>query len=124
MGHDDGRLTTTAKVEAWEVATPLLGAMYTEFKELSKKKPDGAVGKAKIAVVNRLLEKCRQVLADETSLPFLDLLSEDDVPQHSDVVLMLSQYHAAMKQFHGTYYGWSGSEHTWAVDDARRRSKR
>ncbi len=123
MAHDR-KVTVRARAEAWEVAEPLLEAMYTEFKELSKKKPDGAVGKAKIAVVNRLLEKCREVLANETSLPFLDLLNEDDVPQHSDVVLMLSQYAAAMKQFHDMYYGWNGVEHTWALDDTRPRLKK
>jgi hypothetical protein len=117
MGHDDGRATSAAQAEAWEVAQPLLNAMYNEFKELSKKKPDGAVSKAKIEVVNRLLEKCREVLAGEASLDFLDLLDEDVVPQNSDVVLMLSQYHVAMDQFHASYHGWSGVEHTWALVD-------
>lgn len=105
--------TTAAKTANWEVATPLLKAMYGEFKELSKKKPEGAISKAKIEVVNRLLGKCREVLADEGSLEFLDLLNEDDVPQHSDVVLVLSQYVAAMEQFHSAYYGWDGTDHTW-----------
>ncbi len=123
MAHDR-KVTVRERAEAWEVAEPLLKAMYTEFKELSKKKPDGAVGKAKIAVVNRLLEKCREVLANETSLSFLDLLNEDDVPQHSDVVLMLSQYVAAMEQFHDMYYGWNGVENTWALDNTRPRLKK
>jgi len=105
--------TTAQRAADWETVTPMLEAMFDQFKELSKKKPDGAVSKAKIGVVNRLLEKCRSVLADEDSLAFLDLLDEDDVPQHSDVVLMLSQYVAALKQFHSTYYGYDGLDHTW-----------
>jgi hypothetical protein len=123
MGHNDGRTTTQAKADAWEIATPLLTAMYEEFKELSKKKPDGAVGKAKIGVVNRLLAKCREVLEDEASLPFLDTLDEDDMPQSSDVVLMLSQYVAAMKQFREVYHDWDGMDHSWAVTGTSRRRR-
>ena len=91
--------------------------MYTEFKEFSKKKPDGAVNKAKIKIVNRLLEKCKEVLRDEMSSEYLDLLDEDDVPQNGDVVLMLSQYVAAMEQFHAVYFGWNGYEQCWAIED-------
>jgi hypothetical protein len=83
---------------------PLLRAMYSEFKDLSKKKPDGAVSKKKIAVVNRLAEKCREVVATEDSLDFLDVLDEDDVPQNSDVALLLSQYRAALRAFRDTYH--------------------
>jgi hypothetical protein len=44
---------------------------------------------------------------------YLDELNEDDLPQNSDVVLILSQTVAAMNAFQARYYGWDGSEHTW-----------
>ena len=56
------------------------------------------------------------VLESEISINLLDLLDEDDVPQNSDVVLTLSQYVAAMEQFHSTYHGWSGSKHRWFTE--------
>lgn len=108
--------TTHEKAETHDIMTPLLKAMYSEFKELSKKKPDSAVSKNKIKIVNRLLEKIRVVLTDEKSIDFLDLLDEDDVPQSSDVTLILSQYVAAMTAFHQKYYGWDGANHTWFVE--------
>ena len=117
MGHSD-HSTTQEKADIWEVATPLLKAMFGEFRELSKKKPDGEVSRGKIKVVNRLLEQCRAVLNDEQSIEFLDLLDEDDIPQHSDVVLMLSQYVAAMEQFRSRYCGFDlgvGSD-MWSVN--------
>ena len=92
---------------------PLLDAMYSEFKELSKKKPEAVVSKSKINITNRLLTKVRIVLNDEASIEFLDLLDEDDMPQTSDVTLILSQYMASMKAFHEKYYGWDGLSHTW-----------
>ncbi len=95
------------KAELYEITMPLLQAMYREFKELSKKKPEGAVGKVKIKVVNRLLTKCQEVLEAEASIDYLDVLDEDDVPQNSDVVLTLSQYVAAMQQFRSTYYEYN-----------------
>jgi len=95
------------KAELYEITMPLLQAMYREFKELSKKKPEGAVGKVKIKVVNRLLTKCQEVLEAEASIDYLDVLDEDDVPQNSDVVLTLSQYVAAMQQFQSTYYKYN-----------------
>lgn len=108
--------TTEEKAKTHDTMTPLLEAMYLEFKELSKKKPDSAVSKSKIKIVNRLLDKIRIVLADEESIDFLDILDEDDVPQASDVTLILSQYVAAMKAFHEKHYGWDGSTHAWFTE--------
>ena len=105
--------TTTTKASTHEVMTPLLAAMYQEFKELSKKKPESAVSKSKLLIANRLLEKIRGVLATEESIEFLDLLNEDDVPQVSDVTLILSQYVAAMDAFKNQYYGYDGSKYRW-----------
>ena len=116
MATSRGR-TTKKKVESYEVAMPLLNAIYDEFKAFSKKKPDGALSKNKIAVVNRLLEKCRAVLQSEPSFEFLDLFDEDDLPQNSDVVLMLSQYVAAMQLFKEAYWRWDNLEWNWCVSD-------
>ena len=107
--------TTKEKATTHDTMTPLLQAMYTEFKELSKKKPDSAVSKSKIKIVNRLLERVKTVLSDEESIEFLDMLDEDDVPQASDVTLILSQYVAAMNAFRGKHYGWDGSKSAWFI---------
>ncbi|OAT50877.1 hypothetical protein M997_0234 [Proteus hauseri ATCC 700826] len=94
---------------------PLLKAMYAEFRDISKKKPDSAVSKSKIKIVNRLLERVKTVLSDEGSISFLDFLDEDDIPQASDVTLILSQYVAAMETFYKKSYGWDGSKHRWFI---------
>ncbi|MFZ2452550.1 MAG: hypothetical protein WAW36_18740 [Methylovulum miyakonense] len=107
--------TTTNKAQTYDTTVGLLKAMYMEFKDLSKKKPDAAVSKSKINITNRLLTKVRSVLDDEESIEFLDLLDEDDVPQVSDVTIILSQYEAAMASFRDKYYGFNSSEreHQW-----------
>lgn len=105
--------TTPKRASTHDVMTPLLSAMFDEFKDLAKKKPDAAVSKSKLVMANRLLHKIREVLADEESIEFLDLLNEDDVPQASDVTLVFSQYVAAMQAFKEKYHGWNGSEQGW-----------
>jgi hypothetical protein len=105
--------TTKQAASEFEVIMPLLEAMFSEFKEFSRKKPDAAIGKAKIAVVNRLLERAKVVLANEASARFLDLLDEQQVPLNSDVALMLSQWVAAMHAFRGRYFGWDGASQVW-----------
>ncbi len=105
--------TTSKKASTHDVTMPLLHAMFEEFKELAKKKPEAAVSKSKLVIANRLLQRVREVLADEESIEFLDLLDEDDVPQVSDVTLIFSQYVAAMHAFKTKYHGWNGTEHAW-----------
>ncbi|MDH5547012.1 MAG: hypothetical protein OEZ43_15580 [Gammaproteobacteria bacterium] len=108
--------TTLELANAHDTTMPLLKSMYEEFKELSKKKPDSAVSKSKIKIVNRLLGKIRIILENEDSIEFLDMLDEDEVPQASDVTLILSQYVAAMTGFKQKYYGYkSGHGNAWTI---------
>ena len=52
--------TTSDKAATHDTTMPLLDSMYSEFKELSKKKPDAAVSKSKINIANRLLARVRE----------------------------------------------------------------
>lgn len=108
--------TTEERASIHDTVMPLLNSMYLEFKELSKKKPDAAVSKSKILIANRLLLKVREVLVDEASVEFLDFLDEDDIPQTSDVTLILSQYVAAMNGFKQKFHGWNGGDHDWFTE--------
>lgn len=105
--------TTELKVNLFEGSKPLLESMYLEFKELAKKKPDASINKNKIKIVNLLLERLRTILVDENTIEFLDMFDEDDVPQTSDVTLILSQYVAAMKSFKAKYHVFNGITHIW-----------
>lgn len=97
-------VTSKKLVDLYETTSPLLDAMYGEMQELSKKKPEATLSAAKIKILNRLLEDLRIILKEESELKYLDLIEDDSLPQYSDVVLMLSQYSAAMRSFYKTYY--------------------
>lgn len=107
--------TTPERGTKYDTLKPLLQAMFMEFKELSKKKPDGALNKRKVEIVNRLLTDVLTILEDEPTRQYLDLLDEDELPQNSDVLLMLSQFNAAMNAFYERYwiYDRLHGEHKW-----------
>ena len=73
----------------------------------------------KVKMVNRLLSSIYEVIDGEPNRAFLDLLDEDELPQNSDVVLVLSQAVAAMNAFKSKYYGWNGSDHIWFTADSK-----
>ena len=102
--QDSTNYTTAEKGAKHDELMPLLSAMFSEFHDLSKKKPDGVLNKRKVEIVNRLLHDVLEILEGEFTRAFLDLLDEDDLPQNSDVVLILSQVVAAMEAFQAKYY--------------------
>lgn len=84
-----------------KLAGQVLG-LYEEMSILSKKSPNDAVNKFKLKFINRQLSKSNELL-DERYRPFDDfeIFSEDDVPQNSDVVFILSQYLQCMEKLRG-----------------------
>src|SRR6266700_5741479 len=96
--------TTARRAGLFDELMPLFVAMANEFQDADKKKPDGALNKRKVEIVNRMLKSVFEVLEDETSRRYLDLLDEDNLPQNSDVSLILGQAVAAMKSFNSKYY--------------------
>jgi hypothetical protein len=120
MATSPSTSTTPEKATKHDELMPLLNAMFDEFQELSKKKPDGAINKRKVEIVNRLLRAVLELLDGEPTRAYLDLLDEDDLPQNSDVVLMLGQVAAAMKAFSTKYHRYSPSSgHVWVTSNTR-----
>ena len=109
-------ITTKEKADIFETTSPLLSALYEEIQILSKKKPDGTLNPSKIKLINRLLSDIKELLKDEPDIKYLDMIEDEDLPQYSDVVLILSQYSASMDKFENRYYGWDGVVHRWFID--------
>jgi hypothetical protein len=114
---DEQCYTTQEKASKYECLLPLLQAMHNDFTELSKKKPEGALNKRKVQIVNRLLNDVFTILDGEPTRQFLDLLDEDDLPQNSDVALVLGQAQAAMRGFREKY--WDKEEDEWLIAPSR-----
>ena len=106
-------------VQKYEMLNPLLSSLYTEMKELSAKKQDLVLNKVKVTMINRILRQIKQLLKDQPTSEFIDLLDEETLPSNSDSVLSLSQYRSAMNQFHNRYYrrDLNDSSSRWHTDD-------
>jgi hypothetical protein len=111
--------TTEEKASQYEATMPLLEAMFREFQDLAKKKPEGVLNKNKVKIANRLLADVLAVLDGEPNRGYLELFDEDDLPQNSDAVLMLSQVVAAMERFKARYHGGSDVSFRWATKPGR-----
>lgn len=107
------------KVDLYETTAPLLESLYKEIQTLSKKKPDGTLNENKVQLINRLLKDIKKNLRDESDDKYLDLLNDEDLPQYSDVVLILSQYSAALERFKENYYGWDGVTKRWFTENIK-----
>jgi len=112
-------MISDVQVERYEALNPLLQAMFRDFQELAKKKPDGALNKLKVHIVNRLLQDLHKLLDKEPDRAYLDLLDEDDLPQNSDVVLILGQAVAAMRSFYRRHrdYSEEHGEDVWVTEE-------
>ena len=103
MSNKQNWLPTEKNIADYSLLTDMLYAQRQEFGLLSKKKSDG-LNKMKIKMVNRVLEPLNELLKNEPSHKFLDILSEDDMPTNSDVVLIISQYEKALLNFKNKYF--------------------
>ncbi len=114
-------MISAEKAKIYEDLMPLLEAMANEFREAARKKPDAALNKKKVCIVNRLLVDVLKLLDDEPQRRYLDMLDEDDLPQNSDVSLMIGQIIAAMEAFKEKYqYYVPGAGSTWATPERGR----
>jgi hypothetical protein len=90
---------TEEDVKRFIFLSPMLDSALSEMREFSKKKQDGIVSGTKIKILNRLLTDIKDVIKQEESASYLDALSEEELPQNSDAVLILGQYRAALDSF-------------------------
>jgi hypothetical protein len=106
-------LPTNPDAEKFEMLYPILVAVLNEIKELSKKKQDEALNKLKVGMANKILKQVKELLVNDPTSQFLDLLDEVTIPTNSDAVLIIAQFKAAMEQFKSKYYGYDGHDHRW-----------
>lgn len=97
-------LPTNAEVNQFLMLRELVTGLYEEMKDLTKKSSKETLNEFKIKSLNRVLKPLRELLKDQPTAMFLDLLEDDSLPTNSDVVIVLSQYLSAMKKYEERYY--------------------
>ena len=100
MAH---RSATGKARQQYEVLRPLVDGLYVDMQKLASRKQEGAFSKNRIAMTNKLLKAVKDLLVDEPSSEFLELLDEELIPTNGDVLLILGQYRSAMEHFWNKY---------------------
>ena len=88
------------QVETFLKLQPQLKSAYDEISLLSKKKPTDSLNKFKLKFINSILSRANEILEDKYK-PFPDdfsLFDEDDMPNNSDVVFILSHYLTSLEK--------------------------
>jgi hypothetical protein len=101
--NGDLKPPTEEQAARFEMLRPMIASAHKEIGELSKKKQDGIVNDLKVRHINRLLAPVKEILADDPSADYLELLDEETLPQNSDAVFVLGQFLAAMDQYKGRH---------------------
>jgi len=89
----------------------MLDQLASETAILSKKQPDALVNAFKVEKINRVLRPLKELMKDEPSNEFLDLISEPEEGSearksrntYSDVALVLSQFKEACDRYKMKY---------------------
>jgi hypothetical protein len=82
------------QVEKFLKLQPQLKSAYDEIALLSKKKPTDSLNTFKLKFINSILSRANEILEDNYK-PFPEeftLFDENDMPNNSDVVFILSHY--------------------------------
>jgi hypothetical protein len=108
---------TEDDVKRFTFLSPMLDSALAEMREFSKKKQDGIVSATKIKILNRLLTDIKTIIKQEESAVYLDILSEEELPQNSDAVLILGQYRAALDSFESRNKRKINYQDTWITKE-------
>lgn len=101
-----------ADCEHFDLLSGMLTRLSSEIAGLSKKQPDGLVNAFKVEQINRVLRPLKDIMKDEPSLVFLDLINEPDPESrmdksrntYSDTALTLSQFREACEEYRLKYF--------------------
>lgn len=105
-------------IDIFEKLSGQLISVYEEISLLSKKSPNDAVNKFKLKFLNKLINDSNEFLSDKYK-PFADfnLFNEDEIPQNSDVVFILSQYIQCFEKLRSDNVIQISSYWYWNTDD-------
>jgi hypothetical protein len=106
------------QVETFLKLQPQLEDAYDEISLLSKKKPTDSLNKFKLKFINSILSRANDILKDNYK-PFPEeftLFDEDDMPNNSDVVFILSHYLTSLEKLRCDNIVHSSYQWYWQIN--------
>lgn len=111
--NNNKNLPLNVEVEKFKMLSPMLDDIFLEIKELSKKKQNEPLNELKVKMINQILTQLNEILSNEPTIQYVDLLDEETLPSNSDAVLIISKYRTALQQFKSKYSHGYGSSKSW-----------
>lgn len=104
--------TVSADREQFDLFSGMLTRLASEIADLSKKQPDGLVNAFKVGQINKVLQPLKEIMKDEPSAEFLNLVIEPDPEArtdksrntYSDTAFILSQFREACGEYRSKHY--------------------
>lgn len=110
-------LPSKADVMKFIMLYDFLESAYIEMKDFSKKSPDAALNDRKVKSLNRILKDIKDILRNEPTALYMDILDEEMLPSNSDVVLTMSQYRSALENYRKKYRRFHNFDNFWQTTD-------
>jgi len=106
------------QVQTYLKLQPQLKSAYDEIALLSKKKPTDSLNTFKLKFINSILLRANDILEDNYK-PFPDeftLFDENDMPNNSDVVFILSHYLTSLEKLRCDNISIQVGRWYWLID--------
>lgn len=107
------KLPSKEEVMKFIMMYDFLESAYVEMKDFSKKNPDSPLNERKVKSLNRILKDIKEILANEPTATYLEMLDEKMLPSNSDVVLTMSQYRSALENYRKRYRRYHNFDNYW-----------
>ena len=100
--------TFTERNRIYEMYIPFFDALYFEFKQQTRKRPDDRLNRCKAECLNRVLNPLKEMMKDEAYTILLKPVVSDEEDgengmNNSDVMILLTQFKSALEKYHKTH---------------------
>jgi hypothetical protein len=110
-------ITQNAKVEIYRASNPIFDGLLKEVRELSRKKPEATMSPGKVKMINRVLGDLLDILKDQPTGKYLEILDDTALPQMSDALLTMVQFESALRAFKSRFYRNVSGNMYWITDE-------
>ena len=96
------------KNRTYEMYIPFFDALFYEFKQQTRKRPDDRLNRCKADCLNKVLGPLKDMMKDEAYAILLRPVVSDEEDResgmnNSDVMMLLTQYNSALEKYHKTH---------------------
>ena len=82
----------------YERQTNFFEGLYNEFRQQTRRDPEGTVSAYKVEMINEILAPLKEMMKGEEYAGYLKLIEEENM-RNGDVMMLLAKYKSALKEY-------------------------